>query len=326
MSGRDPILRRGLRTGGDRSRQPRRPDLPQRQTDPRPACSCAFVLASAALSRPTFLVIAAEAARRHRRDRPVVGKLPGLTWVARGPIYELMTALTVWFDGGCPLCRREIALMRRLDRRRAIRFVDLATGRDPARWTARISWPVSMPARTESCCRERRRSPRCGGPSRFCGRSAWPPETGACSPRLSGSTSAFSGFGRPYKLWFGATTALGAALDARPGRASTGAAVGRRAGDRLRDRKRTSTRPFWLSTAAGPDPLGGRIGRIVPTSRALALADLAPGRAPPLAGRRLQLRGSATLSLVRASPELHGGPGERAAQVPGGREGLASPF
>ena len=37
-----------------------------------------------------------------------------------------MTApLTVWFDSGCPLCQREIALMRRLDRRGAIRFVDL---------------------------------------------------------------------------------------------------------------------------------------------------------------------------------------------------------
>ncbi|MEN2787188.1 DUF393 domain-containing protein [Sphingomonas qilianensis] len=32
--------------------------------------------------------------------------------------------LTVWHDGGCPLCRREIALMRRLDRRGAITFVD----------------------------------------------------------------------------------------------------------------------------------------------------------------------------------------------------------
>ena len=35
-----------------------------------------------------------------------------------------MTTLTVWHDGICPLCRREIALMRRLDRRGAIRFVD----------------------------------------------------------------------------------------------------------------------------------------------------------------------------------------------------------
>lgn len=32
--------------------------------------------------------------------------------------------VTVWFDSGCPLCRREIAVMRRLDRRGAIRFVD----------------------------------------------------------------------------------------------------------------------------------------------------------------------------------------------------------
>ncbi|WP_237479008.1 thiol-disulfide oxidoreductase DCC family protein [Lichenibacterium dinghuense] len=35
-----------------------------------------------------------------------------------------MTTLTVWFDGGCPLCRREIALMRRLAPPGAIRFVD----------------------------------------------------------------------------------------------------------------------------------------------------------------------------------------------------------
>ena len=33
--------------------------------------------------------------------------------------------VTVWFDGACPLCLREIALMRRLDRRGAIDFVDL---------------------------------------------------------------------------------------------------------------------------------------------------------------------------------------------------------
>lgn len=32
--------------------------------------------------------------------------------------------LTVWYDGGCPLCRREIALMQRLDRGRRIDFID----------------------------------------------------------------------------------------------------------------------------------------------------------------------------------------------------------
>ena len=39
-----------------------------------------------------------------------------------------MSLVTVWFDGGCPLCRREIALMRRLDRRGRIDFVDVADG------------------------------------------------------------------------------------------------------------------------------------------------------------------------------------------------------
>ncbi|WP_292170944.1 DUF393 domain-containing protein [Brevundimonas sp.] len=36
-----------------------------------------------------------------------------------------MTELLVWYDGACPLCRREIALMRRLDRRGTIQFIDL---------------------------------------------------------------------------------------------------------------------------------------------------------------------------------------------------------
>lgn len=39
-----------------------------------------------------------------------------------------MQSVTVWFDGNCPLCRREIALMQRLDRRGAIRFLDVAKG------------------------------------------------------------------------------------------------------------------------------------------------------------------------------------------------------
>lgn len=40
--------------------------------------------------------------------------------------YADAAGVTVWFDGGCPLCLREIALMRRLDRRGAIEFVDVA--------------------------------------------------------------------------------------------------------------------------------------------------------------------------------------------------------
>lgn len=37
-----------------------------------------------------------------------------------------MSKLTVWYDGQCPLCIREIALMRRLDKREAIEFIDVA--------------------------------------------------------------------------------------------------------------------------------------------------------------------------------------------------------
>ena len=49
---------------------------------------------------------------------------------ASKPHISRMTSLTVWFDGACPLCRREIAIMRRLDRRGAIHFVDVA-GNEP---------------------------------------------------------------------------------------------------------------------------------------------------------------------------------------------------
>jgi predicted DCC family thiol-disulfide oxidoreductase YuxK len=38
--------------------------------------------------------------------------------------------VTVWYDGDCPLCLREIRLMRRLDRKQAIRFLDVHEGRD----------------------------------------------------------------------------------------------------------------------------------------------------------------------------------------------------
>ncbi len=33
--------------------------------------------------------------------------------------------LTVWYDGNCPMCQREIAVMRRMDKRGAIDFIDV---------------------------------------------------------------------------------------------------------------------------------------------------------------------------------------------------------
>lgn len=40
--------------------------------------------------------------------------------------------VTVWYDGGCPLCRREIAFMRRLDGRRGrIAFVEVGEAACP---------------------------------------------------------------------------------------------------------------------------------------------------------------------------------------------------
>ncbi len=36
--------------------------------------------------------------------------------------------VTVWFDADCPLCAREIALMRRLDKRGAIEFAAIQDG------------------------------------------------------------------------------------------------------------------------------------------------------------------------------------------------------
>jgi predicted DCC family thiol-disulfide oxidoreductase YuxK len=33
--------------------------------------------------------------------------------------------ITVWFDGGCELCKREISVMRWLDKKQAISFIDV---------------------------------------------------------------------------------------------------------------------------------------------------------------------------------------------------------
>jgi predicted DCC family thiol-disulfide oxidoreductase YuxK len=43
-----------------------------------------------------------------------------------------MAEITVWYDGVCPLCLREIALMKRLDTRHAITFVDVADAKAEA--------------------------------------------------------------------------------------------------------------------------------------------------------------------------------------------------
>jgi len=38
-----------------------------------------------------------------------------------------MAPFEVFFDGDCPLCTREIAMLKRLDRRKAIRFTDITS-------------------------------------------------------------------------------------------------------------------------------------------------------------------------------------------------------
>lgn len=46
--------------------------------------------------------------------------------MSAAPLDPKTPAVTVWFDGDCPLCVREIALMRRLDRRGAVDFINVA--------------------------------------------------------------------------------------------------------------------------------------------------------------------------------------------------------
>jgi predicted DCC family thiol-disulfide oxidoreductase YuxK len=43
------------------------------------------------------------------------------------PIKQTNPDVTVWYDSECPMCIREINLMRRLDKRNAIDFVEIQT-------------------------------------------------------------------------------------------------------------------------------------------------------------------------------------------------------
>jgi predicted DCC family thiol-disulfide oxidoreductase YuxK len=52
--------------------------------------------------------------------------------------------IEVFYDGGCPLCRREVALLRRLDRRGRVRFVDIDA---PGFEAAAIDAPGDLMAR-----------------------------------------------------------------------------------------------------------------------------------------------------------------------------------
>lgn len=42
----------------------------------------------------------------------------------------MIPLVKVWYDSECPLCLREIGVMRRLDRRGAVHFIDVQSGRD----------------------------------------------------------------------------------------------------------------------------------------------------------------------------------------------------
>jgi predicted DCC family thiol-disulfide oxidoreductase YuxK len=56
-------------------------------------------------------------------------------------------ALTVWYDGDCPICLAEIGVMRRLDRASAIEFVDLsAPGACPTDREARLARLHAQPS------------------------------------------------------------------------------------------------------------------------------------------------------------------------------------
>ncbi len=47
--------------------------------------------------------------------------------INKSPTESAVADVTVWYDSDCPLCIREINLMRRLDKRHAINFVEIQT-------------------------------------------------------------------------------------------------------------------------------------------------------------------------------------------------------
>jgi predicted DCC family thiol-disulfide oxidoreductase YuxK len=51
-----------------------------------------------------------------------------ITTASGGPLDPMTSqTVTVWYDGACPLCEREIALFRRLDRKGRISFIDVSS-------------------------------------------------------------------------------------------------------------------------------------------------------------------------------------------------------
>ena len=58
------------------------------------------------------------------------GQASNNTDVSRNTDTTAASSVTVWYDGECPLCLREISLMRRLDRRDAIDFVAIQSASD----------------------------------------------------------------------------------------------------------------------------------------------------------------------------------------------------
>ena len=89
--------------------------------------------------------------------------------------------VTVWYDAECPLCIREIALMRRLDRRSAIDFVAAALWNRPS-----FSSVFMRRRKVAPSCPVPLRSRRCGARFRYSGRLGRSPEF----PPYSGCSNA----------------------------------------------------------------------------------------------------------------------------------------